>query len=395
MKAPESVMGLSSAVLPLFAALSLGVGLILSWTGVPAALTWSAGIALCAVLLAAWGRSINNHPPVVIQEALPVDGMRQLPNYAPAVVAGQVQCQELERQLAQLTRLLSHATTELSGSFTGLEQASSGQQNILQEMIRELLVAVESDGQAQQSQGIQRYAQATSQVVSEFTNTIKGLHNTTSQMQMEFANMLVHVKEVSKLLNDVNGIAKQTNLLALNAAIEAARAGEAGRGFAVVSDEVRNLSGRTTEFSARIGEKMGAITEALATMEASVKKGVEIDLVSIENSESNVNGMWLEVEQLNARVAAESQRVSDISHRIETHVHTGVVSLQFEDIAQQLIQQITERTQALAHLLSGLEKNPSRMGLAELMDDFNRRIKQIAGARILQKSVETGSVDLF
>ena len=385
--------------LAFFAVVSAGLlafGLILHLTGVAAGLPWCALFALFASLIAAWRSPI---PTQTIEHAadvaMPVALTQPTINLRPLAVASEPQFVELNRQLKQLTGLLTHATNELSGSFTGLEQASSGQQHILQDMIKELIEVLSRDEHAEQTKGIQRFATETERVVRDFIRMITHLHKTTHDMSSEFSEMMVHVKEVVKLLNDVNAIAKQTNLLALNAAIEAARAGEAGRGFAVVADEVRNLSGRTTQFSARIGEKMTTITEALNTMELAVQRGTEIDLDAAHQSEENIVGMWQEMETLNARVVDQSRTVGDISHRIEEHVHTGVVSLQFEDIAQQLIQQILERVHALHGLMKQLEANPNAHQLDEVRKEFEARVGKISNNRIAQGSVDTGSVDLF
>lgn len=59
------------------------------------------------------------------------------------------------------------------------------------------------------------------------------------------------VSRISKLMED---IAFQTSILTLNAAMEAARTGSAGEGFAVVTDEVRNLTAKSTEATRQISE---------------------------------------------------------------------------------------------------------------------------------------------
>lgn len=146
-------------------------------------------------------------------------------------------------------------------------------------------------------------------------------------------NLQTSSEKINEIIKLITGIADQTNLLALNAAIESARAGEAGRGFSVVADEVRELSGRTTNAATQVGELIKTvqaqsndsyehITQLNTKIQESVEKGQEsLDLLkSITASSEKIAN---ETSLVATSIEEESSAIEEINQNIQ-HMSTAI-----------------------------------------------------------------------
>jgi methyl-accepting chemotaxis protein len=106
------------------------------------------------------------------------------------------------------------------------------------------------------------------ETVGSATRQIAALATSVSDIEQRLGSLESSLSGVTRLSNDIEGIAKQTNLLALNATIEAARAGDAGRGFAVVAGEVKTLAGQTERATRDIDRAVGDLTKSVSTLKS-------------------------------------------------------------------------------------------------------------------------------
>lgn len=157
-------------------------------------------------------------------------------------------------------------------------------------------------------------------------------------------------KEITQIINLIDGISFQTNLLALNAGVEAARAGEAGRGFAVVANEVRALSQR----SADAARDIKALIE---TSTAHVSEGV---------------GLVAETGTLLGEIVAQVGAVTKQVNEIAESTAAQAANLEQVNTAVGTIDRMTQRNAAMVEQSTAATRNLSSEAqrLGELVAQF-------------------------
>jgi len=216
----------------------------------------------------------------------------------------------------QNNRSVSQQSDEISQLSIAINEMSATIQDVAQNAQETATNTHDASSEADQGKSVITQASAS---IAELVNGVSS------------ASLLIHQlsddsKNISSIINVIEGISEQTNLLALNAAIEAARAGEAGRGFSVVADEVRTLASRTrqstSEIEVMITKLQQRVDQAVSMMDVSQTHAEKTvyEAEQVSSALNNISETINLVNDMNTQIATATEEQSAVTEEINRNV---------------------------------------------------------------------------
>ncbi|MCE8018024.1 HAMP domain-containing protein [Halomonas sp. MCCC 1A17488] len=181
-------------------------------------------------------------------------------------------------------------------------------------------------------------------------------------------------RQVTAIVEAIDGIAFQTNLLALNASVEAARAGEHGRGFAVVAGEVRKLASRSAEEAERIRQLIANTTQRVETGNGLVGQTSEA-LTAIARDVRRIADLVAEISSASGEQSAGIEQINQAVSQLEATTQQNAA----------LVEQVATASRSLDDQASEMARLIARFRVGEALEQERTEVVAELGYRDLKR----------
>jgi methyl-accepting chemotaxis protein len=213
----------------------------------------------------------------------------------------------------------------------------------------------------EQGENASRIASHAASVMESFVQRMLQTGREVSAASTRIHALVCLTKDMSSLLDEVEGVADQTALLALNASIEAAQAGEAGRGFSVVAAEVRKLSERSHEAAERMRTLTRDLTRESQEVSHSLKLAAERSLEESCQAQGSVNTLLRNIRAVDAATQEAIASLSEQSDRIRKEIDQIIIAFQFHDLLRQRLEHVIAPMVALQAEVGGSQAESAEL----------------------------------
>jgi len=184
------------------------------------------------------------------------------------------------------------------------------------------------------------HVELTTDVMNRFVSSLLARAEDIAATALKMQAMVGTTRQLTHLLDEIEGVADRTAMLSLNASIEAARAGDSGRGFAVVAAEVRKLADRTRSTSERTKELVSSTAQASISICQDLSDAATRSRDEGCAAQAEVVRLMAMIREANSGNKLTLDGICESTLDISQTIGRIIITLQFQDLLRQRLEHV-------------------------------------------------------